>query len=154
MPEVERKFRLPAVPAEILAFGGVPVIQGYVVSGPGELRVRKEGSLTYMTVKGDGTLARDEWEARIPAWVFEMLWTHTEGRRIEKTRYVVPYEGHVLQIDVYERALLGLVTLECEFGGEDAARGFTLPSWAGPSVDVTADPAYKNKTLASEGLPD
>lgn len=34
MPEVEKKFRLPAVPAEILAFSGVPVVQGYVFCDP------------------------------------------------------------------------------------------------------------------------
>ena len=55
----------------------------------------------------------------------------------------------VFELDVYEGALAGLVTLEVEFASEDAARAWTPPPWAGR--DVTGDKAYANQTLAVRG---
>ena len=49
--------------------------------------------------------------------------------------------------------LEGLVTLECELPGEASATKFSLPSWAAKAVDITKDKAYKNKNLATKGLP-
>ena len=105
-------------------------------------------------MKGDGLLSRDEWEKEIPSWVFDILWPKTAGRRVEKTRYVIPFEEHTLEVDDYHGRLERLVTMECEFGDEGAAAAFVPPSWAQPAIEVTEDKSYKNKILAIQGLSD
>ena len=153
MPEIERKFRLADVPSTSILCSGTLILQGYVLTHPGELRLRRKGEQSYLTVKSGGGLTRDEWESELPSWVFDALWSATEGRRIEKTRYSVPHGMFTLEIDIYHASLSGLVTLECEFTTEDTASTFQLPPWAIDAVDVTVDSAYKNKNLALHGLP-
>ena len=69
-----------------------------------------------------------------------------EGRSpILKTRYRVPYAGHVLEFDIYpfwkDRAIM-----EIELERED--EGAALPDYVRIIRDVSADPAYKNRSLA------
>lgn len=154
MTEIERKLRLLCPPDATLLGNGIPVLQGYVLTDPGELRVRQKGEAYFLTVKGDGTISRDEWESQIPEWVFTQLWPATAGHRVEKTRYSVLFQNQVLEVDQYLGSLQGLWILECEFPDLVSAGNFVLPEWAKDAVEVTADKAYKNKNLAMHGLPD
>ena len=104
--------------------------------------------LGQVTVKDKET----EWETETPQWVFELLWPLTDGRRVIKTRYSIPSNELMVEVDVFEEGLLGLVTVECEFTSEDEAREFTLPDWVGHGRDVTADKRYKNRNLAVRGV--
>lgn len=140
-------------PSNLREGRGVKILQGYIITDPGELRLRKKGEEYFLTVKGDGTLSRDEWEHEIPEWVFQTLWPQTEGRRIEKSRYSVEWEGNTLELDEYYGNLTGLFTLEVEFLSEEDAAGFVPPWWCGQVRDVTEDKRYKNKALAVNGLP-
>jgi adenylate cyclase len=152
MPEIERKFRLRAMPGKSLG-PGTHISQGYLFIEGGELRVRKKGDRFFITVKGEGTLSRNEWETPIPAWVFETIWPNTDGRRVEKIRYSVPFSGLTLEFDEYFGKLQGLITLEVEFLDIETASRFSPPEWAVVTADVTADSTYKNKSLALFGLP-
>ncbi len=149
--EVEKKFLISDPTHLPLPENGTAVAQGYFDVPEGEMRVRQKGSKYFLTVKGAGTLSREEYETEIPEWVFRQLWPATTGRRIEKTRYAIPYEGLTIEIDVYSGSHQGLVVLEVEFPDEMAAEGFELPTWAASvgAVDVTKDPRYKNRALAS-----
>ncbi len=151
MTEIERKFRLDFIPSIDLG-QGEEIFQGYLLVNDGELRIRRKAGRSYITVKGDGTLSREEWEAEVPAWVFDQLWPATDGRRIEKTRYPIQHEGMTLELDEYHGSLKGLVILECEFLSLEASQAFELPEWASDAVDVTAEKAYKNKNLAVQGM--
>ena len=66
-------------------------------------------------------------------------------RPLGKTRYRVPYQGHVLEFDIYpfwnDRAIL-----EIELNNE--SEGAALPDYVRVIRDVSADPAYKNRMLA------
>lgn len=148
--EIERKFRLTNLPTQ-LRTSGEEILQGYLPVQAGEVRVRRKGGSSFLTVKGDGTLCREEWDSHVPQWVFGQLWPETAGRRIEKTRYRVAYQDLILEIDEYHGRLAGLITMECEFPTIAAAEAFALPEWAEGAVDVTGDAAYKNKSLASAG---
>ena len=68
-----------------------------------------------------------------------------ERRPILKTRYRVPYEGHVLEFDIYpfwnDRAIL-----EIELRSEDEAAA--IPDDVHIIRDVSGEKAYKNKQLA------
>jgi len=150
--EVERKFKLTRMPETRILGKGVPVLQGYVLAGQYEMRVRRFGDEYYQTVKSEGTISRKEWNTKIPRWVFDALWPLTEGRRIEKTRYSIPSEGSILELDEYQGNLHGLVILECEFPNKRVAQNFVLPIWAKNAIDVTGDKIYKNKYLAKHGI--
>jgi len=148
--EIERKFVLASLPPAQLLHRSSPIDQGYLPLG---LRLRRKGQRRFLTLKGEGTLSREEWETELPEWAFQQLWPETAGRRLEKTRYLAEVEGRTLEIDEYHGALTGLWTLECEFSDESAARAFALPEWAASARDVTEDLRYRNSCLASQGLP-
>jgi CYTH domain-containing protein len=154
MMEIERKFVLPRLPTEIQSITPLTIIQGYAITEPGELRLREEGGVNFvMTVKDDGDLARQEWSASVPRWVFEVLWRKTEGRRIRKLRRLVKHHDLTLEVDEYMGELAGLFVLEVEFPTEAAAAEFEPPWWARDARDVTHISAYKNKRLAVYGAP-
>jgi adenylate cyclase len=154
--EIEKKYLLTSTDRLPLPDEGKAIHQGYLDVPLGELRLRQLGERYFQTVKGDGTISREEFEIELPEWVFRQLWPATAGRRVEKTRYTLPHQGLMLEIDLYEGALRGLVVLEVEFPSLEAAEGFALPDWAlaAGAVDVTEDKRFKNKALAHHGLPE
>lgn len=156
--EIEVKYRLAGMPPITLP-EGIPISQGYLpTKGGGELRIRRIGDTCYLTVKGDGSHSRDECERQIDSWAFDQLWPSTEGRRVIKTRYLIPYQTatglRTVELDQYSGHLKGLVTLECEFLTEQDFLTFALPIWAVGASNVTEDQRYKNKILAIMGIPD
>jgi adenylate cyclase len=152
--EIERKFLVVEVPRDLGAHPARPVRQGYlaVEPGGGEVRVRQIGDATVLTVKRGGGRTRVEEEVAIDPAAFERLWPLTAGRRVEKLRHLVPAgDGLVLEVDVYEGDLAGLVVAEVEFPSEAAADAWAPPAWLG--AEVTMDERYKNHRLATEGIP-
>ena len=163
--EVERKFLidLESLPFNPENFEHTTIRQGYLaVSDDGsETRIRDFGNdqRFELTVKSNGTVARKEKNIQINKEVFESLWPLTLGRRIEKTRYYIPYvdpEGdkHTIELDVYHGPshLNGLCTAEVEFEGRETeatlrADTFQPPEWFGE--DISSNPSYKNRSLAS-----
>ena len=126
-----------------------PIRQGYLITENGELRVREAGKKHFVTVKSDKDRDRNEWEARLPRWAFDLLWPHTAGRRIQKTRYEWKKRGACLAVDVYSGVHDGLIIFEAEFKSKRAAKRFKPPKRMNDAVEVTDDPAYKNRTLAT-----
>src|SRR4051812_17088776 len=149
--EVERKFLLDALPSGMDA--GARIEQGYLAIDPAgsEVRVRRKGPATLMTVKTGAGMVRGEEEFAIDADVFARLWALTEGRRVVKRRHLVPVGAFSAEVDVYEGALSGLLTAEVEFPDEAAALAFAPPAWLGR--DVTDDARYGNRALAVNGIP-
>jgi CYTH domain-containing protein len=128
--------------------------QGYLaVSADGvEVRIRRAGSATTLTVKSGSGLVRVEEELEIDEGRFEALWPLTEGRRIVKTRSVVDLgDGLNAEVDEYHGALEGLWTAEVEFASEDASAAFEPPAWLGD--EVTGDERYANRALSRAGSP-
>ena len=146
--EIERKWLAEKRPSELIGRTGTRIEQGYLTSernGP-EVRIRRRAGRCSLTVKGTGDLARTEVELPLSARQFETLWPLTQGRRVLKTRVVCPLaHGLVAEIDEFEDRELVLV--EVEFTSEQQAHAFVAPSWF--RRDVTDDPAYKNRNLAS-----
>ncbi len=89
---------------------------------------------------------RSEYEYEIPlADAIEMLDRLSERPLIEKTRYRVPNEGVVWEIDEFEGDNRGLILAEVEL--KDETQSITLPSWIGQ--EVTGDPRYFNANLVA-----
>jgi CYTH domain-containing protein len=100
-----------------------------------------------LTMKiGRSTLTRDEFEYEIPVSDAEELLENAIGIVIEKTRYRVPYEGFVWEVDVFGGAHRGLVIAEVEMQAE--TDNPPLPAWLGR--EVTGDFRYSNQALATE----
>ena len=116
------------------------------------MRIRRRDGAASLTVKAGGGRSRVEEEIEIDAEPFGRLWPLTEGRRLEKTRYLIPGSGELtIELDVYSGGLRGLMVAEVEFGSEDAADAFQPPEWFGS--EVTDDGRFKNQKLARNGAP-
>lgn len=151
--EIERKFLLERVPAAVATAPAVPIEQGYLaLDGGVEVRVRRIGDRRTLTVKGGAGLVRAEVEVELDEARYAALWPLTDGRRIEKARRAaVLAPGLVVEVDEYGGALAGLLVAEVEFPSVAASTAFAAPEWLGP--EVTGDPRYANRTLATEGAP-
>jgi adenylate cyclase len=150
--EIERKFLVSAMPVD--RGPGTAIAQGYLplASDDTELRVRRKGDATVLTVKRGSGLDRGEEEAAISTEAFDALWPLTEGRRIEKRRYEIPHAGAIIELDEFGGELEGLLVAEVEFDTREASEGFEPPDWLGR--EVTDDASYGNRRLAERGRPD
>jgi CYTH domain-containing protein len=151
--EIERKLLVDELPRDLDAWSAMRLEQGYLaITDEAEVRIRRGGDDAWLTVKSAPGLSRVEEELPLDAGAFARLWPLTEGRRVVKVRHTrEATPGVVFELDVYEGALAGLVTLEVEFASEEDARAWTPPVWAGR--DVTGDKTYANQTLAVRGAP-
>jgi adenylate cyclase len=151
--EIERKFLVERPPDGLDSFPSGEIEQGYLaITDDVEVRVRRYGEQSYLTVKSSGDESRVEEEIEIDGRRFGALWPLTEGRRIEKQRYRIPTgDGLTIELDVYQHRLTGLMTAEVEFESRADADRFSPPPWLGR--EVTDDSRYKNKRLATSGLP-
>ena len=156
--EIERKYliRYPDIKT-LQAQKGVEqweIVQIYLtVSGPGETRrirqVVSGGEIKYYkTFKKHLTdLSNEEDEGEIDQLEYIHLCQEQQPgcKPVGKTRYRIPYEGHILEFDIYpfwnDRAIL-----EIELERED--EGAAIPDYVRIIRDVSADPAYKNRRLA------
>ena len=152
--EVERKFLISERPPDLGEHPSRRIDQGYVAVGEDgvEVRVRRIGSETVLTVKSAPGLVRVEEEFAIEEPRFDSLWRLTDGRRLVKTRYLVPLaDGLTAEVDEYAEALSGLMTAEVEFPSVEASEAFRAPGWMGE--EVTGDERYAARSLATEGRP-
>lgn len=144
--EIERKFlvRDPEA-ARAAATGSRHIRQGYLSADPeATVRVRLADDRGYLTVKSRNRGAeRDEWEYEIPARDAEEMLRLSRTPVIDKTRWLVPYGGHVWEVDEF-RSPRQLIVAEVELGSADEK--LELPAWVGE--EVTGDPAYYNSNLA------
>jgi adenylate cyclase len=151
--EIERKFLVGALPDNLSQYPSKEINQGYlIISKDGtEVRVREKGDHYFLTVKSGRGETRGESEMALGESQFNSLWLLTEGVRIEKTRYEIPYGENLVELDVYHGHLEGLVTAEVEFGTVQSSMEFIVPEWFGR--EVTEDRGYKNQSLAVYGIP-
>lgn len=151
--EIERKFLLTELPDNLDEYVRHEIIQGYIaVTTEGlEVRIRRKGDKYYLTVKSGEGARRDEAEFEIDKSKFDILWPFTSGKRIEKTRYEIPYKNHIIELDVYSGSLSGLMVAEVEFKSEEDSKRFKAPGWL--RREITEDERYKNKNLALRGIP-
>jgi adenylate cyclase len=150
--EIERKFLIKVLPVDILRSRHFKIAQGYLANEAGgrHVRLRKKArtaSLTFKVNLGRGS-SREEREIRLSSKQFATLWPATSGRRLHKTRYLVPWRNLIIEIDVYHGPNRGLVVAEVEFPSLASCRKFKPPSWFGR--EVTGEKRYSNVRLARE----
>ncbi len=157
--EIEKKYIIAMPDAAMLAScEGCEIWeieQIYLIAGPGETRrirrVKENGvdrfyrtfkrRLSAMTAEEDeGLISREQYAAYKEE-------VNPQSNPILKTRYRVPYEGQVLEFDLYpfwqDRAVM-----EIELDSEDQA--VFIPSWVRVLKDATGDYRYSNFSLSRE----
>jgi adenylate cyclase len=148
--EIERKFLIKRLPVAILRSRHFKIAQGYLANENGgrHVRLRKKATAMSLTFKVGRGSAREEREVRLSAKQFATLWPATRGRRLNKTRYEIPWKNLTIEIDVYHRSNNGLVVAEVEFPSHASCRKFKPPGWFGR--EVTGEKRYSNVRLAQE----
>jgi CYTH domain-containing protein len=151
--EIERKFLVSNLNACLqLHINSKRIVQGYLSFDPARtVRVRKTDTKSFLTIKGKSNATGDtrfEWEKEIPENEATQLLDLCLGQIIRKTRYIVPHQSHLFEVDIFSGKLQGLVIAEVELSAADEQ--LDLPTWIGK--EVTSDPRYYNSDLAKKGL--
>lgn len=160
--EIERKFLVKELPSHLDSYRFHKIEQAYLNISP-VIRIRKQDDEYYLTYKGKGLLAREEYNLPLNRESYEHLREKADGNIISKTRYLIPIEkpdfspdfslseqeaGAPLKIelDIFDDPFRPLVIAEVEFPTENAANAFLPPAWF--EEDVTMDPSYHNSNLS------
>ena len=146
--EIERKFLVTDTSYRQMACRSISIRQAYISVNPdATVRVRVGGDRAWLTVKGCNHGAeRDEWEWPIAVEeACEMAERLAGGWSIDKTRYLVDWQGRTWEVDEFHGRHAGLTLAEVELPAADAE--VEPPPFAG--AEVTGNPAYYNSTLST-----
>lgn len=144
--EIEHKF-LVRGEYKNLASSSTHIMQGYICSDRGRtVRVRIRDDRGYLTIKGpslDGGLSRYEFEKEITLDEARRLMSLCEPGIIDKRRYLVPFKGHVFEVDEFYGDNEGLTMAEVELSSTDES--FEKPEFI--AREVTGDRRFYNSSL-------
>jgi len=126
--EIERKFLIKNDEWKKYVTETHIIKQGYLQSGleasqKSSVRIRISNKTANINVKSaELSMVRQEFEYDIPLHdAEEMLRTLCADVVIEKTRYYVPYNSHLWEIDIFDGENKGLQMAEIELGDLDEA---------------------------------
>jgi len=143
--EIERKYLVDLEKLGTLENGN-RIKQGYLSTNKDAVvRVRVKNDKAYLTIKGSNIGAtRLEFEYEIEVVeANEMLDKLCQKPVIDKTRYLIDYENHTFELDIFYGDNDGLVVAEVELLDENET--IKLPSWI--KEEVTSDERYYNSNL-------
>ena len=147
--EIERKYLIKVLPDSLLS--GCPchqIEQAYLCTEP-VVRIRKEDDSYYLTYKGKGLLAREEYNLPLNKEAYFHLREKADGIILTKKRFLIPMKAYPhlnIELDIFEGAYEGLMLAEVEFSTKEEALSFTPPDWFGE--DVTFSGEYQNSRLS------
>lgn len=160
--EIERKYLiedLEKLPENYQNFPCHSIEQAYLCTAP-VVRVRKEDNTYYLTYKGKGLLAREEYNLPLTREAYEHLRAKADGIILQKTRFKIPLaqkpvsgqpqnlaQDLVIELDIFSGEYQGLILAEVEFPTIEEAESFTPPAWFGR--DVTFSGEYQNSRLSA-----
>ncbi len=146
--EIERKFLIKEIPADIESYEHSEIEQAYLNEQP-VLRIRKKDEQYILTYKSKGMMVREESEFPLTEEAYLHLREKSDGRVITKTRYFIPWEGYTIELDRFHGEMSPLIMAEVEFSSEEEAKTFVAPEWF--AEDVTFDKKYHNVNMALRG---
>lgn len=143
--EIEHKYLVIDDSFRELAVEKIEMHQGYLSRMLNSvIRVRITDKKAFLTIKGKNNGdTRTEFEYEIPFEDAQKMLDLCQGNIISKTRYIVPYEGFVWEVDVFHKNHEGLIIAEIELPTSDTP--YTLPPFVGENV--TGNPMYYNSNL-------
>lgn len=153
MIEIERKFLVKRDGTfKQMATSRSHIQQGYMAVEGATVRIRLRDDKAYLTIKGksaDLGLSRYEFEREIPVDDAHEMLKLCRGGVIDKTRWLVPFEGHTFEVDEFHGANEGLLFAEVEL--QSADEEFVRPPFLGP--EMTGNKHFYNKRLLVDPYP-
>lgn len=145
--EIERKFTVKKLPENLNSYPCRIIEQAYLNTDP-VIRVRRQDDEFYLTYKGKGLLAREEYNLPLTEHAYEHLRQKADGQIISKKRYVLPIAETSLcvELDLFDPPFAPLIIAEVEFPDKETAEAFVPLDWF--DQDVTQNPAYHNSNLS------
>ena len=157
--EIEKKYTLKKLPENLEDYPCKVIEQAYLNTTP-VVRVRKSDDSYYLTYKGSGLMAREEYNLPLDKESYMHLRTKADGNIISKKRYIIPLEnpqfddsfhpfstpGLSVELDVFAPPFAPLVMAEVEFQSKEMADAFIPPEWF--DKDVTYNPEYHNSVMS------
>jgi adenylate cyclase len=144
--ETERKFLVKGE-FKHLAIKQIQITQFYLLKDRDKtIRIRIADDSAFLTIKTplrSDSIARSEWEFKIPTEDAAEIMKISLPGKVLKTRYIIPSGLHKFEVDVFHDKNDGLVIAEIELTSED--EHFEIPVWLGE--EVTGNPAYYNSNL-------
>jgi Uncharacterized protein conserved in bacteria len=157
--EIEKKYTLKNLPNNLESYPCRLIEQAYLNTSP-VVRIRKSDDSYYLTYKGSGLMAREEYNLPLDETSYQHLLTKADGNIISKKRYVIPLENPqfnncyqaqnppqlFIELDVFAPPFAPLIMAEVEFPNIEMADAFIPPEWFGQ--DVTNNPDYHNSVMS------
>lgn len=147
--EIERKYLVDSSLWEQLPKPAPKLIkQGYIFKDEQKsIRIRIKDIKGYLTIKTTvSDLSREEFEYEIPLDEAEKMLELTCQKVLSKKRYEIPLGKHLVEVDVFEGKLHGLIVAEIELASEDEK--LSLPNWI--IKDVSHEKKYLNVHLIEQ----
>ncbi|MFN2379205.1 MAG: CYTH domain-containing protein [Bacteroidales bacterium] len=145
--EIERKY---LVCGDFTSYttGSYIIKQGYLTGEEAPtVRIRTRDNQAFITIKGIRTgISAYEWEKEIEPEEAEELLKICRNTIIEKTRFLVPWNNLVIEVDIFSGLNSGLIMAEIEMQEEMEFSREMLPDWIGE--EVSFDPRYRNSYLS------
>ena len=148
--EIERKYLVKIDSEDLKKYSYIDLEQGYLSTSP-VIRVRKAGDEYYLTYKGSGLMAREEYNLPLTAESYENLIKKCDGVVIRKRRHIIPYDKYTIELDVFSEPFAPLVMAEVEFETLEEAKDFKAPDWF--LKEVTEDRRYHNSNMSEGNIP-
>ena len=160
--EIERKFTVKTLPANLENYCSHLIEQAYLNTDP-VIRIRRQDDEYYLTYKGKGLLAREEYNLPLNGPSYCHLLQKADGNIITKRRYLIHIRNPAfdenaalsdaeksapltIELDIFDAPFAPLMIAEVEFSTQEAAMAFLPPDWL--AEDVTYDPQYHNSNLS------
>ncbi|MBD5545931.1 MAG: CYTH domain-containing protein [Lachnospiraceae bacterium] len=158
--EIERKFKIKELPADLSSYRCLFIEQAYLCTDP-VIRIRRQDDEYYLTYKGKGLIAREEYNLPLNKTAYEHLLTKADGNIISKKRFLIPIKNPIfkdgydvpeesanlkIELDIFNPPFAPLAIAEVEFPDVEMANTFIPPAWLG--ADVTDNPEYHNSNLS------
>lgn len=148
--EIERKFLVSSLPENLQSYPCRVIEQGYLCTNP-VVRVRKDNDSFYLTYKGKGMMAREEYNLPLTEEAYSHLIRKADGNIITKHRYEIPDgNGYTIELDIFDGVFSGTVLAEVEFASVEDANNYVLPDWF--SEDVTNNKDYHNSNMSKKRI--
>ena len=100
--EIERKFTVKALPENLDSYPFHLIEQAYLNTDP-VLRIRRQDDEYYLTYKGKGLMAREEYNLPLNQSSYEHLLSKADGICISKKRYLIPWDPSRKQTHSHRR---------------------------------------------------
>jgi CYTH domain-containing protein len=159
--EIEKKYTIKKLPDNLEQYECKEIKQAYLNTNP-VVRIRQSNDKYILTYKGEGLMAREEYNLPLNKASFEHLLAKADGNIISKKRYIIPLENPrfsndyypitapslKIELDIFDAPFAPLTMAEVEFHSVEMAEAFIAPDWF--DEDVTNNVEYHNSYMSSK----